>query len=92
MTNMHNPLHPGIAFKQSFFDHVKLTKVDAAKRLGVSRNHLNNLLNGKVALTADMAKRLEALTGSSAAMWLNMQNAYDLWQLRDVEYNIERVA
>ena len=90
--NMHNPPHPGSAFKGAFLDCVSLSVTEAAQKLGVTRKHLSNIVNAKVAVSPDMAKRFEALTGSSAEMWLNMQNAYDLWMLRDVNYEIERVA
>ena len=88
---MYNPPHPGAAFKGAFLDSVALSVTQVAAKLGISRKHLSNIINAKVSVSPDVAKRLEALTGSSAEMWLSMQNAYDLWKLRDVHYEIERV-
>ena len=90
--NMHNPAHPGKVFDESFLKHVDLTISSAAHRLGISRKHLSNIIHGRANVTADVAKRFEALTGSKAEFWLNMQNAYDLWKLRNVSYDIKKVA
>jgi addiction module HigA family antidote len=51
--------------------------------MGISRKHLSNITNGNAAITADVALRIQALTGSKADVWLNMQTAYDLSLLRD---------
>jgi antitoxin HigA-1 len=55
-----------------------LTVTAAAEGLGVSRQALNNLVNMRAAMSADMAIRLEKGFGIKAEMWLNMQLAYDL--------------
>jgi addiction module HigA family antidote len=89
---MYKPPHPGTAFKEAFLDCIALNVTQAAQKLGITRKHLSNIIHAKAAVSPDVAKRFEALTGSSAEMWLNMQNAYDLWMLRDVTYEIERVA
>ena len=90
--DMYNPAHPGEVFKEAFLNAVNLNVTQAAERLGISRKHLSNVINGNASVSADIAKRFEALTGSSAQMWLNMQTNHDLWQLRDKKYNIKKVA
>ena len=55
---------------------------EAARRLGVTRQALSALLNGRAGVSAEMALRLEAALGTSAEMWLEMQAGYDLWQAR----------
>lgn len=76
---MHNPPHPGLLLKE-YLDGYKVT--DVAKRLGVSRVTLSRILNGKAAITPEMALRLsQLLTNTTPNLWLNMQNNYDLWQL-----------
>ena len=91
--NMHNPAHPGEVLSEEWLKPLRLTVADAARRIGISRKHLSNITNGNAAITADIALRLEALTGSSPDLWLKMQVAYDLWKLRDKKYTeIERVA
>lgn len=55
-----------------------LTVTEAAEGLRVSRQALNNLLNGKAGMSPEMAIRLEKSFGLTAKMWLSMQLAYDL--------------
>lgn len=86
---MHNPPHPGLLLKE-YLDGYKIT--DVAQRLGVSRVTLSRIVNGKAAITPDMALRLsQLLTNTTPNLWLNMQNKYDLWQLeqRPTDFNIQ---
>ena len=60
-----------------------LSVTEAAKQLGVSRVTLSRVLNGKAAISADMALRLHLWMGEnspSAESWLHQQADYDLWQ------------
>lgn len=57
-----------------------LSVTDFAKKLGVSRVALSRVINGRAAVSADMALRLAAALGGSAESWLRMQATYDLWQ------------
>lgn len=86
---MHNPPHPGLLLKE-YLDGYKIT--DVAQRLGVSRVTLSRIVNGKAAITPDMALRLsQLLTNTTPNLWLNMQNKYDLWQLeqRPTHFDIQ---
>lgn len=75
---MYNPSHPGLILKE-YIDGMKIT--DIAKRLGVSRVALSRVINGKAAISPEMALRLsQLLPNTSADFWLKMQAAYDLWQ------------
>jgi addiction module HigA family antidote len=65
-----------------------LTTTAAAKILGVTRQTLNNLINGKSGISADMALRLDKAFGGSAETWLRLQMAYDLAQARKREKDI----
>jgi antitoxin HigA-1 len=75
---MKNPVHPGRVVRELCLEPLGLTVTAAAAGLGVSRQALNNLLNEKADLSAEMAVRLEMGFGSKAATWLAMQQAYDL--------------
>lgn len=76
---MHNPPHPGEVIRE-FFGSMSVSA--AAKHLGVSRVTLSRVLNGKAAVSPEMAVRLAAAFGtSSPEVWLGMQAQYDLWQL-----------
>ena len=59
-----------------------LSVTEAAKVLGVTRQALNNVVNGKSGISPEMAIRLSKAFGSSPETWLGMQLAYDLAQAR----------
>ena len=91
MTRMHNPAHPGEVLREYLPDDLAVT--EAARRLGVSRQSLSALLNGRAGVSAEMALRLEAALGTTAEMWLEMQAAYDLWQARqNARPKVSRIA
>jgi len=75
---MKNPVHPGRIVRHDCLVPLGLTVTAAAKVLGVSRQALNNLLNGKSGVTPEMAIRLEKAFGGTADTWLRMQMNYDL--------------
>jgi addiction module HigA family antidote len=74
---MHNPAHPGAVLREYLPDGMTVTEV--AQRLGVTRQALSALLNGRAGVSADMALRLSQAFGTSAEMWVSMQASYDLW-------------
>ena len=57
---------------------LKRPKTEIADRLGISRQTLYDLLNGKTPVTPNIALRLAKLTGTRAESWLNLQNEFDL--------------
>jgi addiction module HigA family antidote len=78
---MKNPCHPGSLIKADI-EELGLSVVDAAKALGISRQHLHSVIAGRTSVTPEMAVRLEKALGSTADMWLRMQMNYDLAQFR----------
>jgi addiction module HigA family antidote len=78
---MKNPAHPGRLVKNEL-DAIGIGVADAAAALGVTRQQLYNVINGKSTVTPEMAVRLEQGIGSTADTWLRMQTAYDLAQVR----------
>ena len=80
MSRMHNPAHPGAVLREYLPETLGVT--ESAKRLGVTRQALSALLNGRAGVSAAMALRLEAALGTSAEMWVEMQAGYDLWLAR----------
>ena len=58
-----------------------LTQREAARRLGIGRQSLIHLVHGKRSLTPDMAQRLGRLFGNGAAIWMQLQQAGDMWDL-----------
>jgi addiction module HigA family antidote len=85
---MKNPPHPGRVVRQECIEPLKLTVTEAAKRLGVARQTLNNLVNEKAGISPEMAIRLSKAFGSSPEVWLGMQMEYDLAQ---IEKEAERI-
>lgn len=77
MTRMHNPPHPGEVLQDTILS--EMTVTEFAKRLGISRVALSRVVNGRAAVSAELAIRLAAALGGSAESWLRMQVAYDLW-------------
>ncbi|GEM_PF-2751983 len=69
---MKNPPHPGHGIRYDL-EALGLTIAEAAKGLGVTRQQLYNVVNGKSAISAEMAVRLEQAIGSTADAWLRMQ-------------------
>lgn len=83
MTRMHNPPHPGEILQDTVLrEGGGLTVTGFAKRLGVSRVALSRVVNGRAAVSAELAIRLAAALGGSAESWLRLQVAYDLWQAK----------
>jgi len=83
MSRMHNPPHPGEVLQHTVLRKAEgLTVTEFARRLGVSRVGLSRVLNGRAAVSAELAIRLAAALGGSAESWLQMQATYDLWQVQ----------
>ena len=86
MSKIHNPPHPGETLREDILPALGLSVTDAANQLGVARPSLSKVLNGHVAISPEMALRIEKWlgveSGGSADVWLAEQTAYDLWQAR----------
>jgi len=91
---MKNPPHPGLHVRHDCLEPLKLSVTEGAKVLGVSRQALNNLVNGKSGISPEMAVRLSKAFGGSPAVWLKMQLDYDLRQIARTasKINVRRVA
>lgn len=79
---MYNPAHPGEVLQELYLEPLQLTITDAAKALGVTRNTLADLAKGRSRVSTPMALRLAKAFGTTAELWLNMQQNYDLWMAR----------
>lgn len=78
---MYNPPHPGEILHDLWLEPLELSITRAAEALGVSRKTLSEIVNGRAAISPEMAVRLEMAFGKSAESWLAHQAAYDLWQI-----------
>ena len=79
MLRMHNTPHPGEILKEDVLPELGLSVTDAADQLGVSRVTLSRMINGRAAISADMAIRLAQWLGGNSETWLRAQVQYDLW-------------
>lgn len=84
MARMFNPPHPGLTLRDDILPALGLTVTQAAQQLDVSRVALSRVLNGRAAISPEMALRIEAWLGvkrgGEARLWLAEQSAYDMWQ------------
>jgi addiction module HigA family antidote len=84
MARMFNPPHPGLTLRDDVLPALRLSVTQASQQLGVSRVALSRVLNGRAAISPEMALRIEAWLGvdrgGEARLWLAEQNAYDMWQ------------
>jgi addiction module HigA family antidote len=79
---MHNQPHPGEVLRGLYLEPLGVTVTEAAKRLGVTRKTVSDLVNGHIGVSATMALRLGLATGTTPESWLRKQLAYDLWQTK----------
>lgn len=84
MARMFNPPHPGLTLRDDVLPALGLSVTEAAEQLGVSRVALSRVLNGRAAISPEMALRIEAWLGvergGDARTWLGQQTTYDMWQ------------
>jgi addiction module HigA family antidote len=90
---MHNPPHPGEIVRKDCLEPLNLTVTEAAEGLGVSRQTLSELVNGRRGISPNMAIRLSKAFGGSPESWLTQQMQYDLRQAEEEgEPDVKRFA
>ena len=72
------PMHPGEVLREEFLVPLSLSAGALAKACGVPRTRIERIANEETAITADTALRLSRALNTSAQLWLNLQNAYDV--------------
>ena len=90
------PIHPGEVLREDVLPALGLSVSQTAKRLGISRQQLNRVLDCSHPITTEMALRIGKFAGNGPGLWLRMQQAYDLWhaeqRLQDELSRIEPAA
>ena len=89
------PLHPGAILRNMLEELAadgsdpfsSLTQKELAKRLGVSRRTVNELINERRDMTADTAIRLSRVFKTTPDIWMNLQKAVDLWDAAQANKN-----
>ncbi len=85
-------VHPGEQLKEEFLPDYGISAYRLAKELGVAESTISRLIAQKTRVTPSLALRLGAFFGTSAEMWLNMQNNYDLGKERERPFVIKHTA
>jgi addiction module HigA family antidote len=88
---MKNPPHPGTVVLQECIEPLHLTITQAAGALGVTRNTLSELVNGKRGISPEMAVRLSGVFGGSEESWLLQQAQYDLAHVQRNRLKLRRL-
>ena len=74
------PLHPGRIIREHHLEPLSISIADLARTLLVSRKTVSKIVNGKSAVSPDMALRLSRALNTSPKLWLGLQMEYDLWR------------
>jgi len=77
------PIHPGEVLKEEFLDPMGISQRAFARRIDVPANRVNQIVNGKRAITGDTAIRFGLALGSSPEMWLRLQSRFELEKAQD---------
>ena len=79
------PTHPGALLREDVIPATGRTKAEIAGLLGISRQHLYDILQERKPVSATVAVRLGKLVGDGAGIWTRMQASYDTWQAEQTE-------
>ena len=79
---MNTPVHPGAIVREECLRPLGLSVTEGARRLGIGRQMLSNLVNERASVSIEMAYRLSKAFGSTPETWLGMQSAFDLARSR----------
>jgi addiction module HigA family antidote len=77
------PIHPGEILKAEFLDPMGITPYALSKNTGIDKGNLSRIINGKSAISADVALRLARFFDTSPDSWMNLQSRYDLEMAKD---------
>ena len=76
------PMHPGVVLNEVYMSEMGLNQSQLAERCNCSPRKINEIVNGKRAVSPEFALVLEKVLGTSAEMWVRIQAEYDLWVAR----------
>jgi len=78
-----DPVHPGVILAEDFLKEMEISQYRLAKGIAVPPRRINEIVQGKRAITADTALRLGKFFGMEAQFWMNLQSHYDLEVAKD---------
>lgn len=85
------PVGIGEILVEEFMEPMQLTQASLAEAMGVPRKHVNELCNGRRAVTVPTALILSRVFGNSPDFWLNVQRRSDLWAAMNDPRELERI-
>ena len=78
MTKKLKPMHPGEVLREEFLAPLNMSPGALAKTCGLPRTRIERIAKEQTGITADTALRLAKALGTTAQLWLNLQNDYDV--------------
>lgn len=92
MTKKLAPMHPGEVLREEFLNPLDMTAGALAKACNVPRTRIERIVNEETGITADTALRLSKAFGTTTAVWLNLQNDYDVQMARqEIGEDLEKI-
>ena len=86
------PIHPGEILSKDVFPSLGLSIGEAARRIGVSRQHLHRIVSCTQPISTEMALRIGKFVGNGPDIWLKMQQKHDLWRLeQDMKEELSKI-
>ena len=85
ITNMLPNIHPGEVLKEEFLVPMNISAYRLSKELDIPQTRISEIIRGRRSITADTAVRLSRFFGTSEEFWLNLQNTYDLEEIKRIK-------
>jgi addiction module HigA family antidote len=85
------PNHPGGILKRLYLKPLKITTIDLARGIGVSRKTISQIINERSSVTPELAIRLSKAFNTTPQLWLNLQQSHDLWRALKTAKNIKKI-
>lgn len=91
MERTRKPSLPGDILRELYLEPLGLTIAAFAERIGVSRKTVSAIVNGRAPVSVDMALRLSRAFNTTPDLWLNLQQAVDIWEARQKQGSWMRI-
>ena len=92
--SMKNPPHPGLSVRHDCLEPLGLNVSEAARKLGISRKQLSDIVNCRSGISPEMAIRLDKAFGGGAEAWYRLQSTWELAHAMDKaeQIKVERLS
>ncbi len=86
------PVHPGEVLAEEFLKPMGISQLRFASHLGWPYARVNEIINGKRGVTPETALAFADVFGTTADLWLNLQQNYELWFAQQKHKKITKLA